>query len=80
MGYVAPSYTTNAMAFIPYLNDIKDHFSVQSDWNTRKYCWNIIYISLTEINSDAIFNIYSDLERVGGWGLNSNRQGEGLLQ
>ena len=26
----------------------EDQVSIESDWNEKEYCWNVIYIGLTE--------------------------------
>ena len=47
-GFVAPFYKCNAI-FTPtqrYLWN-KDQVSIESDWNKKEYCWNVIYIGLT---------------------------------
>ena len=52
--------------------EIKDHVSIQSNWNARKYCWKLIDISLTERMGGLIerggVGLLQNLNSKGGWG------------
>ena len=67
-GFVSPFYKCNIIYTLTQAGNKDEVQTAESDWNTKEYCWNDIYIDLTGNQVETLHNslLFSILPR--GWG------------